>query len=137
MPAYQQVEDPDKWLCYNIQSDKNWMVQTTEHKGATRGFARTVGGRDSTPWEPATSWLEGDGKGLQAGCGVEARPLRSADEVESLAFLESSIAISRTWKAKLGNDQPYAMFGMVVASLPQWLRVVCAPIFTSCNAYSI
>lgn len=43
-PAYQQVGDPDLWICYG---GKDWMVQETTDKGTSRGFAYTMGGRRS------------------------------------------------------------------------------------------
>ena len=58
--AYQQLEDPDKWLCH-IQNDfDHWVVQPAANKGQEDGWLYT----ESVPWEGSTSWKEFHGDSL-------------------------------------------------------------------------
>ena len=53
--AYQQLEDPDKWLCFC--SNNTWTVQEAAKKGQNHGYLQTAEPH-SVPWEGSTSWKE-------------------------------------------------------------------------------
>ena len=62
---------------------KFWMAQGDEHKGTAAGFAHTIAGEHTAPWDPGARWKElADGKYCDAP-DVRVTAYSSTEEMDA------------------------------------------------------